>query len=101
MNGAVDVAVRLDGKRISNLARVKSKVFAVALPEDNLFDAPCASAGGVPAGIYSPAVDEGIYALIKDLRKGEHELQFHAENRSQSFVLDVTYRLTVVPVKLH
>jgi hypothetical protein len=70
VNGAVDVAVRLDGKRISNLARVKSKVFAVALPEDNLFDAPCASAGGVPAGIYSPAVDEGIYSLIKDLRKG-------------------------------
>jgi hypothetical protein len=100
VNGAVDLSVRLDGKRVSNLSRTKSEVFEIALPEDNLFASPCADFGGVPAGIYSPAVDDGVYALIKDLKKGEHELTFHAENPNQNFVLNVTYHLTIVPVKL-
>jgi hypothetical protein len=101
VNGAVNLSVRLDGKRVSDLSRTRSEVFEVALPEDNLFDSPCADLGGVPAGIYSPAVDKGVYTVIKGLKEGEHELKIHAENPSQNFVLDVTYHLTVVPVKLH
>jgi hypothetical protein len=91
--------VTLDGKQIKNLQRVQSEVFAVALPEDNVFDSPCASFGGVPAGIYSPAVDDGFYVLLKPLSVGPHALHFHAD-RSPGFTEDVTYNLTVVPVLL-
>jgi hypothetical protein len=100
VDGAVHVSVRLDGKLISDLTRIQSNVFEVTLPEENLFDEPCTGLGGVPAGIYSPAVDDGIYALLEKLKKGEHELNFHAENPSQNFVLDVTYHLRVVPVRV-
>ena len=35
---------------------------------------------------------------LNPLKKGNHTLHFHAENPSQSFVEDVSYNLTVVPV---
>jgi hypothetical protein len=94
---ATNLSVEVDGAPIKNIRRVKSKVFAVALPDDNVFDAPCASVGDVPAGIYSPAVDDGFYVLLDKLSAGEHTLHFHAED-SSGVVQDVTYDLTVVPV---
>jgi hypothetical protein len=54
----------------------------------------------VPAGVYSPSVDDGYYALLKPLSLGNHTLHVHAEIPSQSFVLDVTYNLIVKPVQL-
>jgi hypothetical protein len=92
--------VTVDGKTIKDLRRIKSEVFEVALPADNLFNAPCTGAGlgDVPAGIYSPAVDEGFYVLLAPLDIGKHALHFHAENPSQGVTQDVTYNLTVVPV---
>ena len=98
IDGATNLSVRLDGKAITGLQRVPSEVFAVALPEDNVFDSPCAGLGGVPAGIYSPAVDDGWYVRLDPLSVGHHTLRFHAENASQGFTQDVTYNLTVVPV---
>jgi hypothetical protein len=98
IDGATNLLVEVDGEPIKKLQRVQSKVFEVALPEDNVFDDPCASFGGVPAGIYSPAVDDGIYVKLKPLEAGDHTLHIHSE--SGSFVLDVTYDLTVVPVLL-
>jgi hypothetical protein len=99
IRGVSQLQAELDGRAIS-LQRIRSDAFEVALPEHNIFDAPCSDAGlgNVPAGIYSPAVDEGFYAFINPLRPGNHTLHFHAENQSQGFVLDVTYHLTVVPV---
>jgi hypothetical protein len=99
-DAATNLLAELDGSPIGNLHRVQSKVFAVALPEDNVFDAPCANLGGVPAGIYSPAVDDGFYVRLNPLTVGSHTLHIHAENPSTSFVTDVTYNLTVVPVVL-
>jgi hypothetical protein len=101
IDGATNVSVTVDGRQV-DLQRVRSQVFEVALPEDNVFDAGCIGAGlgNVPAGIYSPAVDEGFYVMLA-LRGRTHQLHFHAENPSQSFVEDVTYNLTVVPVLLH
>jgi hypothetical protein len=97
INKATNLSVTVDGIAIKNLRRVKSQVFAVALPEDNVFDSPCAKFGGVPAGIYSPAVDDGFYVLLNPLDKGRtHHLHFHAEG--PDFTQDVTYILTVVPV---
>ena len=75
---------------------MQSKAFAAALPEDNIFDSPCASLGGVPAGILSPAIDDGVYAHIGALKAGVHTLHIHAENPSAGFVLEVTYNLDVI-----
>jgi len=99
IDGATNLSVTVDGIAIKRLRRVRSKVFVVALPEKNIFVEPCAPLP-VPAGIYSPAVDEGFYVLLKPLSLGPHALHFHAENPSQGFTLDVTYNLTVVPVSL-
>ena len=75
---------------------MQSKAFAAALPEDNIFDSPCASLGGVPAGILSPAIADGVYAHIGALKAGVHTLHIHAENPSAGFVLEVTYNLDVI-----
>lgn len=98
-----DLEVTLDGKPIHHLHRIESDVFDVTLPEENLFDAPCAAEGGLPAGVYSPAVDDGIYAFLKPLRAGTHNLHIHATSQTADGVpvlQDVTYILTVVPVTL-
>jgi len=99
IDGATNLSVEVDGKTIKNLRRVRSQVFEIALPEDNVFDAPCIGAGlgNVPAGIYSPAVDDGFYVGL-ELEVGPHTLRIHAENPSAGFTLDVTYKLTVVSV---
>ena len=67
-------------------------------PPFNVFDAPCG--GTVPAGIYSPAVADGVYVHLEPLRVGNHTLHFHAEDKDGNIVQDVIYDLTVVPVLL-
>ena len=98
IGGVINASVTLDNKAVTPLHRVQSKVFAVALPRDNLFAAACAAYGGLPAGVYSPAIDDGIYVRLDRLAIGAHTLRVHAENPSWGFMLDVTYSLTVVPV---
>lgn len=100
INGVGNAWVTLDGETIGDLQRVKSLVFKLALPEDNLFTGICEyyGLGPLPSGIYSPAIDDGIYVRLNPLAAGPHTLVFHAENTSQSFSLDVTYHLVVVPV---
>jgi len=100
VDGAINLLVKLDGKPITNFHRLRSPVFAVALPEANVFDALCIGAGlgNVPAGVYSPAVDDGQYVVLNPLSPGNHTLQIQADNPSQGFSLNVTYNLTVVAV---
>lgn len=90
IDGVSNVSVHLDGKA-ARAHRITSPVFAVTPPEDNIFDVFCA----LPAGVYSPAVDDGLYVQLRPLSVGMHTLRFHAENSSQGFVLDVTYTLDV------
>jgi hypothetical protein len=101
--GASQLSVSVDGQPVTALEHIKSIVFDVALPVDNVFNAPCVGGGlgTVPANIYSPAVDDGIYVLLKPLEGGQHHLRIHAENASQGFVEDITYLLTVVPTESH
>ena len=100
INGAINLRVELDGKQITNFQRIQSGVFEVALPERNVFDAPCASAGlgNVPGGIYSPAVDDGFYVRVAPLSLGIHTLHIQAQNPGAGFDLDVTYTVMIVPV---
>jgi len=100
---ATNLLVEVDGTTLQQLQRVKSIVFEVALPEDNVFDAPCIDAGlgNVPAGIYAPAVDDGVYVRLDPLEVGLHTLHIQGTSPCFSSSLDVTYHLTVVPVELH
>lgn len=99
INKIATTSVKLDGKSIGQVQRIKSNVFETTLPENNVYDRPCAVArfGNVPAGIYSPAVDDGYYTLLKPLAVGKHKLQFSAKT-SSVVKQNVTYNLTVVPV---
>ena len=100
IDGYINLLVEVDGKPVEHLRRVQSKVFAVALPEDNIFDSPCASLGNVPAGVFSPSVDDGVYVHLRSLKPGDHVVHIHAENPSAGFFLDVTYMLKVEHVSL-
>jgi hypothetical protein len=100
IDAATNLSVQVDGKVVEELVRIRSVVFAATFPTDNIFNAPCGGPGTVPAGVYSPAVDDGFYASLKPLSVGSHTLHIHAEVPSQNFVLDVTYDLRVVPVQL-
>lgn len=91
--------VQVDGKIANKLAqRVKSIVYEITLPEENVFDAPCGGPGTVAAGVYSPAVDDGYYVLLEPLGPGRHTIHFSADAEGVS--QDVTYNLTVVPVSI-
>jgi hypothetical protein len=98
--GAANLSVTLDGVAITIPPRVESKVFAVALPEDNVFNSLCGGPGSVPAGVYSPAAGDGFYVLLDPLSVGNHTLHFHAERPAGKLNQDVTYNLTVVPALL-
>jgi hypothetical protein len=98
IDGVNIISVKVDNKQVKGqVQRVQSQVFEVALPQDNLFNAPCEKLGKVPAGIYSPAVDDGYYLLLQPLTAGSHTIQFQVKG---SIVQDVTYTLTVIPVVL-
>lgn len=87
------VNVTLDGERVK-VRRLRSAVFATALPTENLFGPVC-GASPVPAGIYR-TVDDSYYAEIDKLQPGVHTLQIAATNGS-TFNQNVVYTLTVVP----
>jgi hypothetical protein len=92
---ATRLSLHLDGKEIKSFVRVKSVPFAVTLPSDNIFGLSC-----LPAGSYSPSIDDGYYALLPPLNLGNHTLHIQGQIPMQSFTLDVTYHLTIVPVVL-
>jgi hypothetical protein len=94
-----NLSVQLDGRPVNDLLHIRSNVFAVALPAQNIFNlATLCGPGGVPAGVYSPAVDEGYYVLLEPLQRGMHTLHVHAAG---SVAVDVVYNLNSVPVVDH
>jgi hypothetical protein len=48
-------------------------------------------------GFRETAVADGYWILLKPLPLGTHDIHFHGEIPAASFVVDVTYRLTVSP----
>ncbi len=97
IDSVTGVAVQLDGEEVK-ARRVKSKVFEVAMAKDNIFVQPCN--GDSPAGIFSPAIDDGYYVELHPLKVGSHTLHFQAQSQGTT-VQDITYKLTVVPVLTH
>lgn len=100
IDATTTLTLTVDGRSVPRreIMRVRSRVFSVSLPDENLL--------GLPAGIYSPAVDDGFYVLLAPLRVGPHTVHFTAARGGcaispDPFSLDVTYKLTVVPVTLH
>jgi hypothetical protein len=95
IDAATTLSATLDGQPVKNINRVRSQVFEITLPEDNWVNAfvPCA------AGVYSPSVDDGYYARVERLNPGSHTVHIQAAS-SLGASVDVTYHLTVVPVKL-
>src|SRR5262249_48760094 len=72
IDGITNVSVVLDGQAVTTLHRERSEVFDISLPADNVFLGACG--GDLPAGSYSPAVDEGIYVRLNPLAPGPHTL---------------------------
>jgi len=95
VNGLSAVSATLDGQAVKGIQRVQSPVFNIAMPADGLFGPFC---DPPLEGVFSPAVDDGLYVRLNPLAIGNHTLHFHAENTSQGFLVDMTYHLTVVPV---
>jgi hypothetical protein len=91
------VTVRLNGEAVTT-KRVRSKVFATALPSDNLFGPVCGSSP-VPAGLYR-TVDDTYYAEIDNLPPGAHTLELIATNDT-NFNQNLVYTLNVVPRPRH
>lgn len=101
IDNAHDLSVKVDGKWLDRrqIRRVLSLPFAAAIPADNVFGADaCGTDTPLPAGIYSPSMDDGYYVLLPPLKPGPHTLSFHAA--SGTFSQDISYDLTVVPVSL-
>jgi len=109
LDAATDITLEVDGQVVSSKtlsqSRVRSIPFAAVLPANGVPTIPPA-----PAGIYSPAVDDGYYVMLKPLAVGQHTLHFTGAHPGCSyeptgfsldpFSLDVTYQLTIVPVSL-
>jgi hypothetical protein len=84
----------IDGAQIPSLKdrfRVQSPAFGFTIPDDNLFTA--IGEGNFAGGAYFPAMDDGVYVMLSPLPAGSH--QIHFTGAIGSFVLDVTYNLTV------
>lgn len=103
LDAATQLVVEVDDQSVPNpfdKNRVRSAVFDITLPADSLF------AAVLGAGVYSPAIDDGYYVMLKPLAVGEH--QIHIVGASAGcpliggpFSTEVTYNITIAPVSLH
>ena len=110
MDHAFNLSLKVDGHAIPSRelmrSRVRSIPFVAVFPADGVPTTP-----PTPAGIYSPAVDDGYYVMLRPLPVGTHTLHFTGASPGCDYPptnmhidpisVDVTYQLTVVPVTLH
>jgi hypothetical protein len=109
LDAVTTLSLRVDGEALPSRllwrSRVRSIPFAAVIPPEGVPTMP-----PLPAAIYSPAVDDGYYVMLKPLPVGTHTLSFIASSRGCDYVptgfnvdpwsVDVIYQLTVVPVAL-
>jgi hypothetical protein len=92
--GFTDLHASVDGVEIGNLSRflVESPLFSVVPPVGgNIL--------GVPGGTEGDFVARGVHVLLRPLPVGAHTVAFGGTITlgGDSFLLDVSYQLTVVP----
>ena len=107
MDAATDLLLVVDGKNIPVQAgfRERSVAFVAVLPPSGVPTVP-----PTPPGIYSPAVDDGFYVMLRPLSVGQHTVRFTGATPGcnypptnfhvDPFSVDVTYQLKVEPVTL-
>lgn len=97
MASATYMYAEIDGRVVADPARyrVQSPVFALTLPENNLYQ--FFGYEQVHAGTYSPAVADGVFLMLAPLPAGKHTIVFRGEN--PGFKLDIRYDITVTPGK--
>jgi hypothetical protein len=96
IDNAFNLSCQIDGVEVKRLERYRTATpdgaeYMVTMPEGNLI--------GIPAGVYGPSVDDGIYLMLAPLPPGPHTIHFTAASEGSalgSFALDVTYHLNVV-----
>jgi hypothetical protein len=76
----------VDGKKVKGV-RTQSPDFSVWICDE------IAALMGIAGGVYGPCVTDGVWVLVPPLSPGQHTIHIKAG----TFV-DVTYKLTVVPV---
>jgi len=77
--------------------RVQSPVFSLTVPAEGLLgpgSCPPLVPPASPSQLCNPVVSDGFWVLLSPLHKGHHVLHFHAE-KSDGFLVDVTYNLTI------
>ncbi len=91
IDGAINLSCTMDGVPVQDLAnyRVPSTVFTLNM------DPTMAALWGYPAGPIAPCVADGIYVIYNPPTPGTHVLNIHAEIPLYSFVMDVTYNITI------
>ena len=79
----------VDGVPIKHLDRFVtiSPVFSLTVPADNVL--------GLPAAVYTPDIDEGIYLMLAPLSPGKHTIHFTGNSPDLGYSLDITYNLTI------
>jgi len=93
IQGVTTLSVAVDGTQVQRLREkflVRSEAFDVTFPEGGFLD----------PGTYSPAIDDGYYVMLKPLQVGTHTVQIVGASPACGLSLDVTYDLTIVPVRL-
>jgi hypothetical protein len=90
--------VRVDGKKLKNLDefRVRSKIFTVMLPENNIL--VLSNGKPAPAGP-TKSLSDGYWIMLKPLPEGKHTIYIHGGTIYQNNTIEseVTYYLTVKP----
>jgi hypothetical protein len=100
MDHAINLKVTVDGA--DNFPgprqRTLSIPFAVETPTGGLGTL----LGLVPDKVYSPAVDDGYYVMLKPLSVGSHTISFSGQSSASCgpFSANVTYHLNIVAVTL-
>jgi hypothetical protein len=97
IDAASGLSVLLDNRPLRP-HRVRSVPFAVTLPPQDLFSVTFGITCLVPGRVYSPAVDDGYYVLLRGLSVGQHHLSFRGS--ISGFSLDVFYTLNVRETRL-
>jgi hypothetical protein len=95
------ISITIDGATVPNVAnryRIKSPVFSMTLPADNMVNQYCGGPGSIPAGVYSPAIADGIFVIVRPLPVGRHQMRVHVDIPAQSWNFDTDYEFEVVPV---